>query len=58
MAQRLDTVSDELQNWNTMCRMASVGDHAGHMQDTHALEGEGMRKEWTGKENAVANIDA
>lgn len=41
-----------------MCRMISVGDHAGHMPDTHALDGEGVRMGWAGKENAGANIDA
>lgn len=58
MAQRLEPVSDEFQNWNVMCRMISVGDHAGHMPDTHALDGEGVRMGWAGKENAGANIDA
>lgn len=57
MAQRLEPVSDEFQNWNVMCRMISVGDHAGHMPDTHALDSEGVKVGWAGKENVGANIE-
>lgn len=57
MAERLEPVRDDFQNWNAVCRMVGVGDQAAHRQDTRALEGEGVRVGWTGRQTAVENIE-